>query len=367
MKDLKCRDIFIWLNSIGITNKNILKLEYYFDDIREILEISPENLLSIKGIRKESLHKILRTRNKDFIYNILFKLEEMDITIITVLDKEYPESLINIYDKPYVLYQKGNMIDRDQLSIAIVGSRKATSYGMWACESFTKELVDLGVTIVSGVALGIDTVAHKTAIEAGGRTIGILGNGIDIYYPKRNESLYKEIENNGFILTEFPPGTPPMPYNFPQRNRIITGLSLGLIVIEAKEKSGTSITAYHALEQGKDVFALPGNINSIYSQGTNKLIKDGAVPLLEIDDILQEIDIIKQNIFNENLSKKIVDFTNLSDTEGKIIEIIKQKPTHCDIISYRTGINISTVMSILTILELKGLIKELDNRVFALV
>ncbi|OLS01747.1 DNA-processing protein DprA [Tissierella creatinophila] len=367
MENLKCRDIFIWLNNIGITSKNISKLEHYFVDIREILEVSSEKMLSIPDIRKESLHKILKTRNKDFIYDILFRLKELDIDTITVLDKEYPESLINIYDKPYVLYQKGDIIEKDNLSIAVVGSRKSTSYGIWACEKFTKELVNLGVTIVSGVALGIDTIAHKTAIKEGGRTIGILGNGIDVYYPKKNEFLYKEIVNHGAILTEFPLGTKPMPYNFPQRNRIITGLSLGLIVIEAKEKSGTSITAHHALEQGKDVFALPGNINSIYSEGTNKLIKDGAIPLLEMDDILETIDRIKQNMLNENLSKKTIDFTKLSDTESKIIEIIRQKPTHCDIISYRTGINISSVTSILTILELKGLIKELDNRIFALV
>lgn len=367
MRDLKCRDIFIWLNNIGITSKTISRLEYFFDDIREILEVNSEILLGIEGIKKESLNKILKTRNKQFIYNILFELEELDINTITILDKEYPESLVNIYDHPYVLYQKGDHIGEDDLSIAVVGSRKATSYGIWACERFTKELVNLGVTIVSGVALGIDTVAHKTAIKEGGKTIGILGNGIDVSYPKKNESLYKEISSHGSIITEFPLGTKPMPYNFPQRNRIITGLSLGLIVIEAKEKSGTSITAHHALEQGKAVFALPGNINSLYSEGTNKLIKDGAIPLLEMDDILEEVDSIKQNVLHKNTSKKTIDFTKLSDTEGKIIEIIRQKPTHCDIISYRTGINISSVTSILTILELKGLVKELDNRIFALV
>lgn len=367
MKDLSKRDIFIWLNNIGITNKNILKLDYLFEDIREILEINSSSLLNLKGIRKESLHKILKTRNKDFINKIFLDLEESGINVITIFDKGYPDSLTNIYDKPYVLYQKGEMLDRDELSIAVVGSRKATSYGMWACEKFTKELVNLGVTIVSGVALGIDTVAHKTALKEGGRTIGILGNGLDVYYPKKNESLYREISNNGSILTEFPLTTPPMPYNFPQRNRIITGISLGLIVIEAKERSGTSITAYHALEQGKDVFALPGNINSLYSQGTNKLISDGAIPLLDIDTILEEIETIKINRLNKNIIKKTVDYSNLSETEIKIIEILRQKPTHCDIISYRTGISISNVTSILTILELKGLVVELDSRIFSLI
>lgn len=361
------RDILIWLNSIGIGSKTISKLEYSFEDIRELLEIDPKLLYGIKGIRKETVAKILKTRKKDFIKNILFHLKELDINVITVMDKEYPESLLNIYDKPYVLYQKGEMLDRDNLSVAIVGSRKATSYGIWACEKFAKELTSLGVTIVSGLALGIDTIAHKTAINEGGRTIGILGNGLDVYYPKRNESLYKETWENGSVLTEFPIGTQPLPYNFPQRNRIITGISLGLIVIEAMEKSGTSITAYHALEQGKDVFALPGNINSMYSKGTNKLISDGAIPLLDIDDILEAIEKIKINKSNPNIIKKDIDYSILSETEVKIIEIIRQKPIHCDIISYRTGISIANVTSILTILELKGLIKEIDNRIFALI
>lgn len=361
------RDIYIWLNNIRVSNKTISKLEYYFDDIREVLKASSHILLNIKGIRKDTINKILKWRNKDFIKKTLLDLKEDNINVITVIDKEYPESLFNIYNKPYVLYQKGEITPKDSLSIAVVGSRKATSYGMWACEKFTKELVNLGVTIVSGIALGIDTVAHKTAVENGGRTIGILGNGLDIYYPKRNKKLYQDIWNNGSILTEFPLGTQPMPYNFPQRNRIITGLSLGLLVIEAKEKSGTSITAYHALEQGKDVFALPGNINSIYSKGTNKLISDGAIPLLGMDNILEEIEKIKTKKYSPDIVKKDIDYSILSDTERKIIEIIRQKPIHCDIISYRTGINIGDVTSILTVLELKGLIKEIDNRTFALI
>lgn len=367
MESLSRRDIFIWLNNIGISNKNIFKLECVFEDIRELLEISSEELLKIDGIRKETLYKILKNRDRNFVKNMLERLKELDLKVTTVLDEEYPDSLLNIYDKPYVLYQKGEMLSEDKLSMAVVGSRKSTPYGNWACEKFTKELVKMGVTIVSGVALGIDTIAHKTALKEGGRTIGILGNGLNVCYPKKNESLYKEITENGALISEFPVGTPPLAYNFPQRNRIITGISLGLIVIEAKERSGTSITAYHALEQGKDVFAVPGNINSIYSEGTNKLISDGATPLLNIDDILEEIEIIKNNKSNKILSKKEIDFTNLSETEIKIIEIIRQKPTHCDIISYRTGISISNVTSILTILELKGLVTELESRIFALV
>ncbi len=162
----------------------------------------------------------------------------------------------------------------------------------------------MNVTIVSGLALGIDSVAHKTALETGGRTIAILGNGLDTIYPKRNKSLYEEIPTNGAILTEYPLGTPPLAYNFPQRNRMISGLSLGIIVIEAKEKSGSLITAYHALEQGKEVFALPGNINSIFSRGTNKLIKDGAKILMDVEDIIEEIYELQQKVVEKKKKEK---------------------------------------------------------------
>ncbi len=234
------------------------------------------------------------------------KLENLKIKTITIFDEDYPpSSLENIYGKPYVLYGKGGeILEEDSLSIGIVGSRKATSYGKWACEKFSKELVKMGVTIVSGLALGIDTVAHKTAIKEGGRTIAVLGNGIDIVYPKNNKELYADIINNGMILTEFPLKTPPLAYNFPQRNRIIAGLSLGIIVIEAKEKSGSLITAHLALDQGKDVFALPGNINSLYSKGTNKLIKDGARPLLDIEDIIEEISQLQVKISQDKKNPK---------------------------------------------------------------
>ena len=234
------------------------------------------------------------------------------------------------------MYIKGEILEEDSLSLAIVGSRKATAYGKWACEKFSRELVDLGVTIVSGLAAGIDTVAHKTAVNNGGRTIGVLGNGIDIVYPKKNISLFEKIVENGAVISEFPLGTPPLPYNFPQRNRIISGLSMGVIVIEAQEKSGSLITAHHALEQGKEVFALPGNINSIYSGGTNKLIKDGAIPLLDIEAIIDEVHELRL----KQRSNKVVniDYSNLSETEIKVIELLKEAPLYIDVIAYRIGL-----------------------------
>lgn len=358
------RDILIFLNSLSIGNGNIIKIMEYFDDLREIWTLKESMFRKIQIIKPQLINKIINNRNNNYLGDLKNKLNSLNIDIITVLDENYPEKLKYIYDKPIVLYTKGNYNVEDNLAIGIVGSRKATAYGKWACEKFTKELVNLGVTIVSGLAMGIDSVAHKAAIEAGGRTIGVLGNGIDVIYPKNNYKLYNEVAKNGAVITEFPIGTQPFNYNFPQRNRIISGLSLGIIVIEAKEKSGSLITAHLALDQGKEVFALPGNINSIYSGGTNRLIKDGARPLLDIDDIIEEIYELQINL--DKKKRESIDYLSLSDTETNIIKIVEEGPVHCDTIAIKTGMDISSVMSILTILELKGLIKELSNRIFIL-
>lgn len=365
--DITEREVLIWLNSLGIGNSNINKIIDDFNDLREILEVHNEQIYSIENIRKEVKEKIIYNKNKDNIKRMLYNIEKHDINIITIYDENYPKRLRYIDDNPKVLYTKGTILPEDSLGIAIVGSRKATSYGKWACEKFTKELLDLGITIISGLALGIDTIAHKTALDNGGRTIGVIGNGIDVIYPKKNLSLYKEVGEKGCIISEFPLGTPPLAYNFPQRNRIISGLSLGVVVIEAQEKSGSLITAHHGIDQGRDVFALPGNINSIFSVGTNKLIKDGAKPLLEMDDIIEEIYELQEKLSLNKMQKKTeIDYSNYGKTEINIIRILEEEPMHLDAISYKLGIDIAELNSILTILELKGIVKELSSRVFTI-
>ncbi len=358
------REILIWLKSINISNLSVKRLNDYFSDLRELLELNPDRLLKTPGIKTEQLQRIVNNRNEDKIEHILQGLEKNQIKTTTYFDNDYPLRLRYIYDSPLVIYHQGEFVEEDKLSMAIVGARKSTPYGKWACEMFTKELVALGVTIVSGLALGIDSIAHKTTLKYGGRTIAVLGNGLDIRYPKNNEKLYGEISQNGVLISEFPLGTQPLAFNFPLRNRIISGLSLGVVVIEAKEKSGSLITAHHALEQGKDVFAVPGNINSIYSGGTNKLIKDGAFPLSDIDDILEEIYEIKQKSLKKKNDR--IDYSQLSDTEIKITEVLKDGPVHSDIIIHKTGLDTSTVVSVLTILEIKGIIKELTSRTYAI-
>ena len=359
------RDVLIWLNSInGITNRTIDKLEKYFIDLCSIWYVSKEDILNIKGINEKTKLEILKCRNDVYYEELNEKIKKSGATVITILDEQYPASLFNIYDSPRVLYIMGQLIPRDNMSIAMVGSRKATAYGKWAAEKFATELGRMGITLVSGLARGIDTQVHTSALNANTRTIAVLGCGVDVVYPSSNRGLYNKILNNGCIISEFPLGTRPFPQNFPQRNRIISGLSLGVVVIEASDKSGSLITAHHAIEQGKDVFALPGNINSVYSRGTNLLIKDGAKLLMSIEDIIEEIYELKCK-YND-LKKDAVDYSNLSENETKVLKCISERPIHCDMISYITGINISNINSILTILEMKNLIKQLPGKVFTI-
>lgn len=359
------RDILIWLNSINIGNHNITKLIEEFPNLIDVWYSKKEKLESINRFNYPIINKIIKNRNIDYVNNLSETLESQNIKTITILDKNYPSNILYIDDRPNVIYMKGDILNEDNLAIAIVGSRKSTSYGKWAAEKFCKELVEMGITIISGLANGIDTIAHRTALENGGRTIAVLGTGIDKVYPLKNKGLYKEITKSGAVITEFPLNTDPFAYNFPQRNRIISGLSLGIIVVEAQEKSGSLITATHASNQGRDVFAVPGNINSLFSKGTNKLIKDGVRPLLEVEDILEEIYELRE-LKNQKIVKTKINSDDFSEIEIRIINCIKEHPIHCDEIAYKTEINISELNSILTILELKGIVKELAGSIFTI-
>lgn len=359
------RDILIWLNNIkGVSNNTINILEEHFGQLSVIWEVSNKDIYAIKSIRSDIKQAIISSRNDSYYEKIVKKIENQKIKVLTILDENYPEKLIHIYQPPKVLYLKGSVLEKDNISLSIVGSRKATCYGKWVSEKIAKELSELGITIVSGMANGIDSMAHIGAIKGRGRTLAVLGSGVDVIYPKKNKKLYKDIINNGAVLSEYPVGCKPLRQNFPVRNRIISGLSLGVLVVEATEKSGSLITTNHALEQGRDVFAIPGNINSIYSKGTNKLIKDGAKIVTSIDDIIEEIVLLK-DIYKNN-EKKEMNYDNLNVVEMKVVKCINNGPIHCDMISYNTGINISELNSILTILEMKGIIKQLKGNVFTI-
>lgn len=359
------RDILIWLNSIqGVGDKTINTLINQFEDLTELWSCSNNEIMQLNHIKNNIKRKIIEFKDENYYEKIISYSKRNDISIITIFDEEYPLKLRNIYNPPKVLYLKGNIDLLNKPSIAIVGSRKATFYGKWVAEKISRELSKLGICIISGMALGIDAIAHKGALDENSNTIAVLGSGVDKPYPRRNINIYNEIYNRGLIISEFPMGMEAIAGNFPLRNRIISGLSQGIVVIEAKEKSGSLITAYHGLEQGKEIFAVPGNINSIYSKGTNLLIKDGAKIVTAVEDILEEIVEFKEMIRGKK--ERIIDYDEFSDKEINILKAIENGPIHCDMIAYNTGIHVVELNSILTILELKNIIKALPGNVYAI-
>lgn len=353
-----------WLNSAkGISNRKIEKILEYFNYNTSYLWDNFENekynlkMLDLNVISDLSTSKI------DFEEKLLIKLYEEHVSIVTSFDDEYPLKLKNIEGAPYILYYKGNLNKINDISIAVVGSRKATAYGKWAADKLTGEMAELGINIISGLAAGIDAVAHKTAIKFNAKTVGVIGSGIDIVYPRSNERLYEEIEEkSGTILTEFPFGMQPMSNNFHSRNRIISGLSDGVLVIEAQERSGTLITAGHAADQGREIFAVPGNIDSLYSKGTNSLIRDGAKVTTCIDDIIDEIPELKEKV----RKKLIIDYSCLTDEEIIILDCLKSGKKPFVEINEITNIEAKTLLSLLTLLEMKGIVKQLAGNIFIL-
>ena len=281
---------WVWLSSINNLSLDIIyKLLERYKEPEKIWYLDKKDLERL-DINKENINKILDIYYKQNIDNVMFYIKKNNIKVISINDKEYTESLKRIYDPPIVLYANGNLNLLNNKSIAIVGCRLCSVYGKIITKKLAYNLSEKNITIISGMARGIDTYAHIGALEAKGRTIAVLGSGIDVIYPKENERLYYEIiRNNGLILSEYIVGTKPIPINFPRRNRIISALSNGVLVTEAKIRSGSFITVDFALEQGKEIFSVPGNINSANSEGTNSLIKQGAKLVTCVEDILDEL------------------------------------------------------------------------------
>lgn len=284
-------EALVSLNMVGeIGTIRLKRLLAYFGQPENILKAPQEKLTVVFGIGEKIAQKIhaLKKENLEKEFALVKKL---GLKIITQDDQVYPENLKNIYDPPMLLYVKGELKPEDKLSMAIVGSRRASFYGLSCAEKFASDLAGKGITIVSGMARGIDSYAHKGALKAGGRTIAVIGSGFNNIYPPENKKLAEEIAKCGAVISEFPLDMLPKKENFPRRNRIISGLSLGVLVVEAARNSGALITADFALEQGREVFALPGKVDSNTSFGTNGLIKQGAKLVSGVDDILEELQI----------------------------------------------------------------------------
>jgi DNA processing protein len=290
-------------------------------------------------------------------------LEKVGGRILTLGEENYPKRLKEIYDPPPVLYVRGELRKQDELAISIVGSRKTSPYGRWFTERVSRELAQQGVTIVSGMARGIDSVAHQGAISEGGRTIAVLGCGVDIVYPRENRRLCEQVIDHGAVVSEFPMESPPEAGHFPKRNRIISGLSLGVVVVQAGKDSGSLITANYALEQGRDVFAVPGNVGAESTQGTNHLIKQGAKLVESSEDILQEI--LPQWRRDEKAISKVEEREKgLSGEEKALYAVLGDTPLHIDAIIRETQLDPGKVSSLLLNLELKGFVSQWPGKSF---
>lgn len=315
-----------------------------------------ENILR-KNLDEKTAGLIIEAKKQFSPEEEIEKLQKFNIGYITMYDKQYPDLLKEAHDHPVVLYVRGNIEALKTPSLAVVGSRKFTHYGQKIAYQLSKDCSMAGLGIVSGLALGIDAVAHKAALDAGGITIGVLGCGLDRIYPASNLMLGREIlEKGGAIVSEFTPGTPPLKYNFPARNRIIAGLSLGTLVIEAAKQSGALITAYQALEYNREVFAVPGNIDSETSVGTNLLIQKGAKLVSKPEDILEEF-----NIEAKNIEQKNRETLPENENERTILAVLSAGDKQVDAIVEDSKLNIVSVNTALTMMEMKGLVDNIGG------
>ena len=355
-----------------------------------VFSASVHELAGIPKMSKKSTEAILAFNDWDGILRRMDVMNQAGIRMVTFLDKSYPRHLLNVYDRPALLYVAGHL-QSDDICVAIVGSRHASTYGKYTTDRISRELTLRGVTIVSGMARGIDSSAHRGALAAKGRTVAVLGSGLDVIYPPENKKLFDAIVQSGAVISEYPPGTQPLPFHFPARNRIISGMSYGVLVVEAGEKSGSLITAKLAMEQGREVFAIPGPIDSSSSRGTNSLIKQGAKLIDNVDDILEEILPQLERMATESvpLSRKAdetgsgqsipekngipertapeKDRETLSPVDRKILEAIAGGQTHADDIIAGTGLPPAEALGALMILEIKGWVLQHPGKLFTLI
>ena len=347
-----------------------------------------DELKGIEGISAAHIARLSR-KNIENAEKILSACSASGFRVLTLRDAEYPDRLRNIYDPPIVLYVRGYMPDvDDEAVVAVAGTRNCTPYGVSAAERTGYGLAGRGAIVVTGLARGIDSAATRGALRGQGRVMGVIGSGLDVVYPAENKSLFDDVAGNGAILSEYPPGTPALPGHFPARNRILSGLSLGVAIIEAPKKSGALITAARALEQGRDVFSLPGNVGAVSCEGSNALLREGAIPFLSADDIIAEYaglfpdrltEEANPGVPERNHLKKGIDndspvdyidlgkiLSALSGDEKTAAEIIGKEKLHIDEIIARSGLSAQQVSAALTMLEIKGFAEQGSGKIFSL-
>ncbi len=344
----------------GIGPHRLRALLDYFGDIESAWH-APAGALRRAGLDRRSLENLLTTRSTLSLDDEIARIERAGVQVLTWESPDYPRNLLQIYDPPPVLYVRGELTPEDEWAVAVVGTRRASAYGREAARRLSEDLARNRVTVVSGLARGIDAVAHRAALEAGGRTIAVLGSGVDVIYPPEHRRLAQSIAENGAILSEYPLGTRPEGGNFPPRNRIISGLSKGVIIVEAGVRSGALITADFAAEQGRDVFAVPGSIFQRGSVGTNRLIQEGAHPVLSASDVLEALNL--EQIAEQAEMRAVVP----SDpAEERLMAHLGADPVHVDDLAQAAGLPISVVSSTLALMELKGMVRQVGGMNYVL-
>ncbi|MCH7492066.1 DNA-protecting protein DprA [Patescibacteria group bacterium] len=358
------KDNKYWIAFSRIEGIGPRKLKYiynYFSDMQSAWEADSYELKKT-GLGLNDIEKIITGRTTIKPALELEKSLQHDINTITIKDESYPSLLKEIYDPPPLLYIKGSVPSDEDVTLAVVGTRKTTQYGRQITPELVSQFSQAGLTIISGLALGIDALAHQSAIKSGGKTIAVLACGLDIIYPVTNDYIGKSIINTGgSLISEYPPGTLPLKQHFPVRNRIISGLSQGVVIIEGNEDSGSLITARCALEQNRDVFAVPGNITSVTSRGPHKLLKLGAKLITSANDVLIELNIDQIKKISQN--KKII---HQSKEEKKLLSILSSDPLHIDELTQKSKLNISIINSTLTKMEMRGLVRNLGGMYYIL-
>lgn len=356
------REIEYWVATSAIPGVGTATFGYLLKHFKALKKFWLSDTTSINKLKIPTKTKeaIVDFRNKVDPKVYLDKVYSLGIKCFSLADRDYPANLKTIAGAPPVLYIKGNILPQDDLAIAVVGSRNATFYGRQITEKFVFELSKNGLTIVSGLARGIDSVAHKTALDAGGRTIALLGCGLDMVYPPENKRLAEDIAKNGAVISEFPLGFPAVQSNFAARNRIISGMSLGVLVPEAAVDSGSMITAGYAAEQGREVFAVPGPITSKFSEGVNNLIKEGVHPVTSAEDILQVLDIERKK---DRLPEAGVVGPKDADQQ-KILRLLDGETKHIDLIARDLKLPVEKVSATLSIMEISGFVKNYGSGVW---
>ena len=356
---------WIWLSSVeGIGPKRFYQLLTLYEDARSVWDALSGILIppDMKALGPATLEKLRAARDERYFYQLFERLEQLNIRAVTRLSDGYPAALSTIYDPPPTLYVRGNCPLNGDRMLAVVGSRRCTRDGQRAAREFARGLAGNGVTVVSGMARGIDSCAHRGALEAGGRTIAVLGCGVDVVYPPENAELMAAIiDSGGAVVSEFVPGTPPNSGNFPARNRIISGMSEGTLLVEGARASGAMITVNLALEQGRDIFAIPGSIYSPLSEAPNRMILDGATPVLNHWDILEHYRWAQRP--GENRLRKGKP-PELDEEEAAIVSPLRDEALSFDELAAATGFSAATLNSHLTMLELRGIIEKVPGGLY---